>query len=165
MLSTKLIWYAPNFLYEEIPYKSTLCLHIRKALIDCPGLEGFSSLSVARRAGLLLTFWQLCFCFVCCLLWHHSVFIFLARLVFESDFFGRIKIRGENTNRYLCLSKKGTLVTRVRSADSNFALRVRESQYWRFFYPWAVLRRRSSCIRAYTKIYRDSLVHKSLSPI
>lgn len=37
-----------------------------------------------------------------------------ARLVLESDFFGRIKIRGENTNRYLCLNKKGKLVTRVR---------------------------------------------------
>ncbi|KAJ7336579.1 Fibroblast growth factor 18 [Desmophyllum pertusum] len=37
-----------------------------------------------------------------------------ARLVLESDNFGRIKIRGENTNRYLCLSKTGDLVTRVK---------------------------------------------------
>ena len=41
----------------------------------------------------------------------HSV----ARLVLESDNLGgRIKIRGENTNRYLCINKKGDLVTRVR---------------------------------------------------
>lgn len=44
---------------------------------------------------------------LCCI---HSV----ARLVLESDNFGRIKIRGESTNRYLCLSRKGELVARVR---------------------------------------------------
>lgn len=37
-----------------------------------------------------------------------------ARLVLESDNFGRIKIRGESTNRYLCLNKKGELVARVK---------------------------------------------------
>lgn len=37
-----------------------------------------------------------------------------ARLVLESDNFGRIKIRGESSNRYLCLNKKGELVTRVK---------------------------------------------------
>lgn len=37
-----------------------------------------------------------------------------ARLVLESDNFGRIKIKREKTNRYICLSKKGDLVTRVK---------------------------------------------------
>ncbi|KAL9983822.1 hypothetical protein ACROYT_G006058 [Oculina patagonica] len=43
-----------------------------------------------------------------------------ARLVLESDNFGRIKIRGENTNRYLCINKKGDLVARVKK--QRFAL-------------------------------------------
>lgn len=37
-----------------------------------------------------------------------------ARLVLESDNFGRIKIRGEKTNRYLCFNKKGELVPRAK---------------------------------------------------
>ncbi|PFX31072.1 fibroblast growth factor 18-like isoform X2 [Stylophora pistillata] len=37
-----------------------------------------------------------------------------ARLVLESDNFGRIKIKREKTNRYICLSKKGDLVIRVK---------------------------------------------------
>jgi len=41
-----------------------------------------------------------------------------ARLVLESDNFGRVKIRGEKTNRYLCLNKKGELVTRVKKSSS-----------------------------------------------
>ena len=38
----------------------------------------------------------------------------------ESDNFGRIKIRGEKTNRYLCINKKGELVPRVRCYSLSF---------------------------------------------
>ncbi|KAL9983836.1 hypothetical protein ACROYT_G006076 [Oculina patagonica] len=37
-----------------------------------------------------------------------------ARLVMETENFDRVTIRGENTNRHLCMNKKGKLVTRVR---------------------------------------------------
>ena len=40
-----------------------------------------------------------------------------ARLVLESDnLTGRLKIRSEKTNRYLCMNKKGELVARVRKS-------------------------------------------------
>ncbi|XP_074613029.1 fibroblast growth factor 18-like [Acropora palmata] len=37
-----------------------------------------------------------------------------ARLVLESDNFRRIRIRGEKANRYLCVTKKGELVARIK---------------------------------------------------
>lgn len=37
-----------------------------------------------------------------------------ARLVLESDNFGRVKIRGEKTNRYLCVDRRGELVARAK---------------------------------------------------
>ena len=44
-----------------------------------------------------------------------------ARLVLESDnLTGRLKIRSEKTNRYLCMNKKGELVARVRKFFFNF---------------------------------------------
>ena len=39
---------------------------------------------------------------------------FSAKLMLESDNFGRIKIRGVESGRYLCISRKGELVPRVR---------------------------------------------------
>ena len=50
----------------------------------------------------------------------HFSFSPVARLVLESDNFGRLKIQSENTNRYLCMNKKGKLVTRVRNTPFFF---------------------------------------------
>lgn len=65
LLYCLLSWYDMHlilFTKRSLTSPHFVCI-IRKALIDCPGLEGLSSLSVASRAGLLLIFWQLCFCF------------------------------------------------------------------------------------------------------
>ena len=77
---------------------------------------GYHSFNVSETTLVVVIFDSFecsCFIFLIALISsciNHSV----ARLVLESDNFGRIKIRGENTNRYLCLSKTGDLVTRVR---------------------------------------------------
>jgi len=92
-----------------------------------------------------------------------------ARLVLESDNFGRIKIRGESTNRYLCLSKKGELVARAKK--QRFATMKRcifeeeitsegYSQYRSVRYPqWYIGfskggRARSGSVSAKRQIYR-----------
>ena len=91
-------------------------------MIECLGLERFRIVFILSQNWLChctsdsFVFVLLFDCFQCYLFFTLISFRIhlLARLVLESDFFGRIKIRGENTNRYLCLNKKGQPFTRVR---------------------------------------------------
>lgn len=136
-------------------------------MIECLGLEGLSIVSHPKsELAVSLHFWQLCFAllldsFQCYLFFALISFCFrvLARLVLESDFFGRIKIRWETTNCYLCLNKKGKLVTRVRIVLRKILTWGEVSLDVNSFvlFPWTlepvriVIFRRFSCVTPYTK--------------